>query len=98
MRMSRLKSLLLSLFADYFTSSCGQAGKASQIEITVLPKEPPVITGNFKLPNDQIVTQPWFRFTVKVCNNSDEALTIIGLKLNVLQAKSNGSLITKVIN
>lgn len=69
---------------------CGPSGKEGQVEFTLLPEEPVVITGTIEVDDKQIVG-PWFSFGVKVTNRSDTHLTIVGIELEVM-GRSAGNL------
>jgi len=89
MRREFILIMFLISFLPFGLLSCGgDAGKSSKTTISILPDRPIVITASLK---DPPVAAPWFRFQVKVQNDSDEPLTIISLQIRV-RAYINGTL------
>lgn len=68
---------------------CGPSGKEGQVEFSLLPEEPVVITGSIDVESKQI-EGPWFSFGVKVSNRSDSYVTIVGIELEVM-GRSTGN-------
>lgn len=68
---------------------CGPSGKEAQVEFSLEPREPVVITGSTEV-RDQIIPGPWFSFSVKVTNNSDTPVTIVGLEI-LVSARNKGN-------
>lgn len=90
-------SILAAVFLGLWTVRCGSPGKSSQVSMTVVPGQPPVITADFQYNPTTTITAPWYAFQVNVTNNSDETVTIIALQLHVIGQRSDGTPVTKDI-
>ena len=66
-------------------TSCGKS-KSNDIEIALTPAEPIIMTADKKL-GDEDIKAPWFFHSVKVKNNSDETVTIVALRYEVVSTK-----------
>jgi hypothetical protein len=90
-----INRILLAVLAALTAVQCSNDGKAAQVSMTVNPKQPIVFTGNFTIPGTtSVVSSPWFEFTVSVNNNSNEAVTIIGIQVTVNGTTTSGQTVT----
>lgn len=89
-----LRTIGLSALLIFGAAQCSNKGKSSQIDLEVTPDQPIVITGDFKV-GDRTISSPWFRFKVKVTNNSDEDVTIIAINMIVDAFSTTGQMIEK---
>jgi len=63
------------------TLACGKKGKAENAKLKINPTKPIVITGDIKIggADGTTVTGPWYKFTVKMENGTDETITIVSV-------------------
>jgi|GEM_PF-2597491 len=88
-------SILVAILLGLWTVRCGSAGKAAQVNMSVIPGQPSVITADFQLNSSTTISNPWYAFQMNITNNSDETVTIIALQLHVTATRVDGSTITK---
>lgn len=80
---SRISTTLLIAALGLGLSGCGDEGKSSQVEVTILPESPIIITGDGKDADGNTLTAPWFSYRVLINNQSDSALTIVSVKATI---------------
>lgn len=86
-------SLFMAMPAIAATSS---APVDHGVQISVAPKSPIVIDGDFKRPNGPTVSGPWFKFSVNVDNPTAEPITVVAVNVTVAaQASQDTSVIYK---
>lgn len=89
-----LRTIGLCALLVFGAAQCSNKGKSSKIDLEVTPDQPIVITGDFKI-GDRTISSPWFKFKVKVTNNSDEPVTILSLSMIVDGFSTDGQFIEK---
>lgn len=92
--MRKLLQLAMIFFMGLGVLRCGAKGKSADVDFSVTPDSPIVITGDFKV-GDKTVKAPWFSFGGTVTNNSDEEVTIVALEMTVTGTTINGGFISK---
>jgi hypothetical protein len=91
--MLQFKSVrvLLAALLCFWTIRCGNAGKSSDIHLSVAPGQPVVINTPYTLNTNTVINAPWFAFVLTVTNDSDTTMTILNLTLHVTARLPNGT-------
>lgn len=92
MKLSKFGSVALASVALTILG-CGKKSKSDGAKITVNPKSPIVITGNIKIgrPGSELsIDGPWFKFTVKMDNQTEEEITVVAMMAKVTGSNQAG--------
>ncbi len=85
----------LILIASTGLVQCGQQkGKTANVTIYPIPAEPIVITADVTSGGKKF-TAPWFDFTIKMKNGSDQPFVIVAIMASVSITDSSGAIATK---
>ena len=93
LRTSKGNSTRLAILCLLTLNQCG-VNKADTVKIEILPANPIVIASDITIGDPAFglkVKAPWFKFQVKVTNNSDEPVTLVGLSLTIRSGASTTS-------
>lgn len=75
----------------------GQASKSSEVEISLSPENPVVITSDLNLSiggSEQKIKGPWFKFAVRINNQAEDPVTIVALHVEVTGVDESGIMTT----
>jgi hypothetical protein len=93
-----LNTALITLLAVAFLSSCGgKENKATNVDVTIEPEKPIVITGDIEV-NGEELQSPWFRFQVHIKNGSEQAFTLVALQAEVTGVDESGQTSTATVS
>jgi len=81
MRQRVLQILLIPL-ALFALAQCNEKGESHKAKFTVMPEKPIVILADTTV-NGQDVKGPWFRFKLRMRNDSSQTITIVALQLKI---------------
>lgn len=82
--MEKMLRVLLVMLATVSVVQCSSKdGKSQQVEVTVDPENPIVITGDSKDNLGNEIAAPWIKFRVHISNQSNSPVTIIGIQMKV---------------
>jgi hypothetical protein len=70
---------------------CGDAGKSSKVKVTAIPSNPIIITGDGKDADGNPLTAPWFSYRLFLENGSDEAVSIVAIKMTITLSETGAS-------
>lgn len=85
----------LILIASTGLVQCGQQkGKTANVAIYPIPAEPIVITADVTAGGKKF-TAPWFDFTMKLRNGSDQAFVIVAIMAQISITDNTGAVATK---
>src|SRR5262245_61605705 len=79
-------------------AACGKQGRSSEVDIEVMPQKPIVINTDTTYYWDTVplkVKAPWFKCFVNIKNNSDLALLVAALHVEVTGLDDSGQITTK---
>ncbi len=87
---------ILILVASTGLIQCGnQKSKTANVEIFIVPEIPIVITADVTDGNGKKSTAPWFDFTMRIKNGSEQAFVVVAIVGEITITDSNGSTNTK---
>lgn len=84
-----IRKALLILLIPLIGQCGGKKGKSAEVEIEAIPDKPVVINAD-STSGDKTYKKPWFKFQVKLTNNSDTKITIVALETETVSTTISG--------